>query len=146
MPDHRVAAFLAQETGVVVIADESDQRFRMRVEFVVPKHGDNLFHRHALDDHIAQNVAKRHPKGTYFLVGERGLEEELNREGLRRTKGRKADVVVVGLDRWLTYNKLDKAGVTTVEYKEYAGIEHMLIVREALPDAFALFDKVAKVK
>jgi 5'-nucleotidase len=58
----------------------------------------------------AQYVAKRHPKGTYFLVGERGLEEELNREGLRRTRGRKADVVVVGLDRWLTYSKLDRAG------------------------------------
>jgi 4-nitrophenyl phosphatase len=58
----------------------------------------------------AQYVAKRHPKGTYFLVGERGLEEELNKEGLRRTRGSKADVVVVGLDRWLTYNKLDKAG------------------------------------
>jgi 4-nitrophenyl phosphatase len=57
----------------------------------------------------AQYVAKRYPKGTYFLVGERGLEEELNREGLRRTRGKTADVVVVGLDRWLTYNKLDKA-------------------------------------
>src|SRR4029077_1544192 len=45
----------------------------------------------------AQFVAKRHPKGTYFLVGERGLEEELNREGLRRTRGSRADVVVVGL-------------------------------------------------
>ena len=58
----------------------------------------------------AQYVAKKHPKGRYFLVGERGLEEELNRKGLRRTRGTKADVVVVGLDRWLTYNKLDKAG------------------------------------
>ena len=58
----------------------------------------------------AQYVAKRHPRGTYFLVGERGLEEELNRQGLRRTRGRKADVVVVGLDRWLTYSKLDRAG------------------------------------
>jgi 4-nitrophenyl phosphatase len=57
----------------------------------------------------AQYIAKRHPKGTYFLVGERGLEEELNREGLRRTRGARADVVVVGLDRWLTYNKLDRA-------------------------------------
>ncbi|HEV2389864.1 MAG TPA: HAD-IIA family hydrolase [Nitrososphaerales archaeon] len=58
----------------------------------------------------AQYVAKRHPKGTYFLVGERGLQEELDREGLRRTRGKKADVVVIGLDRWLTYNKLDRAG------------------------------------
>lgn len=58
----------------------------------------------------AQYVAKKHPHATYFLVGEKGLEEELDREGLRRTRGSKADVVVVGLDRWLTYNKLDKAG------------------------------------
>jgi len=58
----------------------------------------------------AEYVAKTHPNGTYFLVGEKGLEEELNRAGLRRARGTKADVVVVGLDRWLTYNKLDKAG------------------------------------
>jgi HAD superfamily hydrolase (TIGR01450 family) len=58
----------------------------------------------------AEYVAKRHPGGTYFLVGEPGLEFELNRMGLRRTKGREADVVDVGLDRWLTYNKLDRAG------------------------------------
>ncbi|HVC26864.1 MAG TPA: HAD-IIA family hydrolase [Nitrososphaerales archaeon] len=58
----------------------------------------------------AEYVAKRHPRGTYFLVGERGLEEELDRVGLRRTRGTKADVVVVGLDRWLTYSKLDRAG------------------------------------
>jgi HAD superfamily hydrolase (TIGR01450 family) len=58
----------------------------------------------------AQYVAKRYPNGTYFLVGEPGLEEELNREGMRRTHASKADVVVVGLDRWLTYNKLDRAG------------------------------------
>ncbi len=58
----------------------------------------------------AQYVARMRPNGTYFLVGEKGLEEELNREGMRRTRGSKADVVVVGLDRWLTYSKLDKAG------------------------------------
>jgi predicted esterase len=43
-------------------------------------------------------------------------------------------------------NKLDKLGMTTVEYKEYEGIEHLLVVREALPDTFAFFDKVAKAK
>jgi len=57
----------------------------------------------------AHYVARRYPKGTYFMVGERGLEEELNKEGLHRTKGTKADVVVVGLDRWVTYGKLDRA-------------------------------------
>lgn len=57
----------------------------------------------------AQYVAKRRPGATYFMVGERGLEEELNREGLRRTRGTKADFVVIGLDRWVTYGKLDRA-------------------------------------
>lgn len=57
----------------------------------------------------AQYVARKHPGATYYLVGERGLDEELKREGLQRTTGMKADFVVVGLDRWLTYNKLDKA-------------------------------------
>jgi 4-nitrophenyl phosphatase len=57
----------------------------------------------------AEYVAKKHPGATYFLVGERGLELELDREGLTRTRGKKADVVVIGLDRWLTYNKLDRA-------------------------------------
>lgn len=57
----------------------------------------------------AQYVAKKHPGATYFLVGEKGLEAELKKEGLRRTNGTEADYVVVGLDRWLTYGKLDKA-------------------------------------
>ncbi|MDA4117958.1 MAG: HAD-IIA family hydrolase [Thaumarchaeota archaeon] len=58
----------------------------------------------------AEYVAKRHPGGTYFLVGEHGLQMELDRVGLRRVWGKKADAVVVGLDRFLTYSKLDKAG------------------------------------
>ena len=29
-------------------------------------------------------------------------------------------------------------------FKEYAGLEHMLIVREALPDVFAGWDTIAK--
>jgi len=57
----------------------------------------------------AEYIARKHPKGTYFLVGEPGLGEELDLQGLRRTEGAKADVVAVGLDRKLTYDKLDKA-------------------------------------
>jgi 4-nitrophenyl phosphatase len=57
----------------------------------------------------AEYIAKKHPKGAYFLVGEPGLAEELDMQGLRRTEGDEADVVVVGLDRNLTYDKLDKA-------------------------------------
>ena len=57
----------------------------------------------------AEYVAKRHPGGSYFLVGESGLADELDMKGLRRTEGDEAEVVVVGLDRKLTYDKLDKA-------------------------------------
>ncbi len=36
---------------------------------------------------------------------------------------------------------LADGGAKAVTYKEYEGIEHLLICREALPDAFAMFDK-----
>jgi 4-nitrophenyl phosphatase len=60
----------------------------------------------------AQYIAERHPGATYFMVGEKGLEEELQDAGLRQARGTRADYVVVGLDRWLTYDKLDKAQET----------------------------------
>jgi len=37
---------------------------------------------------------------------------------------------------------LADGGAKRITYKEYEGIEHMLICREALPDAFAMFDKL----
>jgi 4-nitrophenyl phosphatase len=45
----------------------------------------------------------------YFLLGEAGLGKELTRAGLEATSSTKADVVVVGLDRHLTYGVLEKA-------------------------------------
>jgi HAD superfamily hydrolase (TIGR01450 family) len=57
----------------------------------------------------AEYIATRYGKASFFLVGEAGFEEELKRAGLRKARGPKADVVVVGLDRRLTYAKLDKA-------------------------------------
>jgi predicted esterase len=39
---------------------------------------------------------------------------------------------------------LTAGGAKRVTFKEYEGIEHMVIVREALPDVFAVFDRVAK--
>lgn len=44
-----------------------------------------------------------------------------------------------GLNKGLT-----AGGAKAVTYKEYPGVEHLLIVREALPDVFTLFDRVAK--
>jgi len=57
----------------------------------------------------AEYVGERYPRGTYFLIGEAGLQKELRRVGLKRTLGNHADVVVIGLDRHLTYSKLDRA-------------------------------------
>lgn len=39
---------------------------------------------------------------------------------------------------------LANSGAKHVAYKEYAGVEHMVVVRTALPDVFALFDERAK--
>jgi HAD superfamily hydrolase (TIGR01450 family) len=57
----------------------------------------------------AEYIAKKYGKATYFLVGESGFAEELDSVGLKRTHGKKADLVAIGLDRRLTYGKLDKA-------------------------------------
>ena len=57
----------------------------------------------------AEYLQEKHGKVSYFLVGERGLDAEMRRYGHRRTKGETADFVVVGLDRKITYDKLDHA-------------------------------------
>jgi HAD superfamily hydrolase (TIGR01450 family) len=45
----------------------------------------------------------------YLLVGEDGLDKELMRAGLKPSKSANADVVVIGLDRQLTYDLLEQA-------------------------------------
>ena len=42
------------------------------------------------------------------------------------------------------HKSLTAGGAKNAVYKEYADIEHMVIVREALPDVFAMFDRAAK--
>jgi HAD superfamily hydrolase (TIGR01450 family) len=71
---------------------------------------------HIRDDEIltsarvtAEYIAAKYGKARYFLVGERGFGLELDRVGLKRVYDGKADVVAIGLDRRLTYAKLDKA-------------------------------------
>ncbi|MBX9624594.1 MAG: dienelactone hydrolase family protein [Gemmataceae bacterium] len=50
-----------------------------------------------------------------------------------------------GLGMARALNKsLTAGGAKNLAYKEYPGVEHLLIVREALPDVFALFDRAAK--
>jgi 5'-nucleotidase len=57
----------------------------------------------------AEYLRNRHGKVTYFLVGEAGLDSEMRKYGHRRATGESADFVVVGLDRKVTYDELDKA-------------------------------------
>jgi HAD superfamily hydrolase (TIGR01450 family) len=57
----------------------------------------------------AEYLRQRHGRVTYFLVGEAGLDFEMKKHGHRRTRGEAADFVVVGLDRRITYEKLDHA-------------------------------------
>ena len=42
------------------------------------------------------------------------------------------------------YKALVDGGATAATFREYESIEHMVIVRAALPDVFALFDKLAQ--
>jgi HAD superfamily hydrolase (TIGR01450 family) len=57
----------------------------------------------------AEYLSKRYGKVSYFLVGEKGLDFEMKRFGHRRTTGGSADFIVIGLDRDITYDKLDQA-------------------------------------
>lgn len=57
----------------------------------------------------AEYLRDRHGSVSYYLVGEEGLESEMTNHGHRRTKGESAQFVVIGLDRGVTYDKLDKA-------------------------------------
>ncbi len=57
----------------------------------------------------AEYLFKKSGKVSYFLVGEKGLESEMKKYGHVRSMGPRADFVVVGLDREVTYEKLDTA-------------------------------------
>ncbi len=57
----------------------------------------------------AEYLRDRYGSVTYFLIGEPGLERELQAAGHRASKEGRPDYVVVGLDRGLTYDKLDAA-------------------------------------
>ena len=57
----------------------------------------------------AELLRDRYGSARYFLVGEKGFDSELVRLGHRPVAPTEADVVVVGLDRKVTYEKLDEA-------------------------------------
>lgn len=75
-------------------------------EFNIPVERDEILTSALL---TAEYLSKKHGRVSYFLVGEAGLESEMRRCGHTRTEGEEAQFVVVGLDRRLTYDKLDQA-------------------------------------
>ncbi len=76
------------------------------LEFGIPVRADEVLTSSLL---TAEYLSKKHGRVSYFLVGEKGLEDEMRGFGHRRTTGDDADFVVVGLDRTITYDKLDQA-------------------------------------
>src|SRR3989442_15538878 len=76
------------------------------VNFDIPVRGEEILTSGAL---TAEYVVKTYGRATYYLIGEAGVNEELIKAGLKRTLGAYGPVVIVGLDRHLTYSKLDRA-------------------------------------
>ena len=76
------------------------------LEFDIPVERDEVLTSGLL---TAEYLRERHGKVTYFLVGEEGLDFEMKKCGHRRTRGEEADFVVIGLDRKITYDKMDNA-------------------------------------
>jgi HAD superfamily hydrolase (TIGR01450 family) len=76
------------------------------VEFDIPVKRDEVLTSGLL---TAEYLRQKHGKVSYFLVGEKGLDVEMKKFGHRRTRGEDAGFVVVGLDRRITYEKLDHA-------------------------------------
>lgn len=76
------------------------------VDFDIPVREDEVLTSGLL---TAEYLRDRFGSVSYFLVGEEGLDSEMKSHGHRRTEGEEADFVVVGLDRKLTYDKLDQA-------------------------------------
>lgn len=86
--------------------DSVDTVFNRLAEFGIPFRKEEVLTSGQL---TAEYIKEKHGKVTYFLVGEDGLEAEMERCGHIRAPGDKADFVVVGLDRSVTYDTLDRA-------------------------------------
>jgi HAD superfamily hydrolase (TIGR01450 family) len=86
--------------------DSVETIHRRLAEFRIPVNLDEILSSGLL---TADYLFTRYGKVAYFLVGETGLDSEMKKYGHRRTTGHGADFVVVGLDREVTYEKLDTA-------------------------------------
>jgi len=76
------------------------------VEFGIPVKKEEVLTSGLL---TAEYLKEKHGEVSYYLIGEKGLESEMRRHGHTRTEGESADFVVIGLDRKITYDKLDHA-------------------------------------
>ena len=76
------------------------------IEFEIPVRREEVLTSGQL---AAEYLLERHGKVSYYLVGEGGLDAEMKKCGHHRVEREKADFVVVGLDRTVTYDKLDHA-------------------------------------
>lgn len=76
------------------------------VEFEIPVGREEVLTSGLL---TAEYLKQKHGEVSYFLVGEDGLDAEMKKLGHKRAMGEEAEFVVVGLDRKITYDKLDHA-------------------------------------
>jgi len=58
---------------------------------------------------VADYIATKHPGKKVFCVSEGGIQDELSLKGIEIAEDESADIVAVGLDRKLTYEKLATA-------------------------------------
>lgn len=86
--------------------DSAETVYQRLVEFDVPVKKDEVLTSGKM---TADYLLDRRGPVTYFLVGEGGLDSEMKRCGHTRVNGEKAEFVVIGLDRGVTYDILDQA-------------------------------------
>ena len=86
--------------------DSTETVHRRLSDFQIPVRRDEVL---TSGQMTAEYLRDRHGAVSYFLVGEAGLDSELKKCGHARVDGEKADFVVVGLDRSVTYEVLDHA-------------------------------------
>ena len=107
-------------------------------------------------DTAASYISSKLPQARCFLISEAGLAEELEAKGLRVVDEKPVDVVVVGSDRTLTYNRLNVAmrlvrggaefvcaGPTTVFRGTFRGDKGYFIGGGAICEAIRLASGVA---
>ena len=86
--------------------DTSETVHRRLLEFEIPVRREEVLTSAQM---TAQYLREKHGSVSYYLVGEGGLDSEMKKEGHERVDGERADFVVIGLDRGVTYEVLDHA-------------------------------------